>query len=264
MYNFQKISFYFLLFALASTIGFTSCSDDEMVDPDPNEMEMCDSFAISLTITPDSTIAANIFGGTEPFTYSWSDGSSSAEIEFFTDASYGLTVTDDNGCTAEGTIDLEGQPPVDDCAGFSATIVDTIYNDGAILQVYATAGGTFPFTYEWSTNETTNTIEVSDAGTYTATITDSNGCTAVATFDYNPSNDPCAGFVVDIDVSPDSLANNGTYILNAYPEGGTAPFSYIWNNGSTDVILYEISTGTYGVSVTDANGCIGADEVVVE
>ncbi len=258
MFNSQKFSFLAILFVLASTIAFTSCNDDEMVDPNP-DMVMCDSFAVDVTGN-DSIVFANVFGGTEPFTYAWSEGSTTSSIDIFAAGDYSVTVTDANGCTGEGNITID---ETINCDGFQAIILDTLL-DGNIIALEALAsGGTTPYTYLWSDSlTTTNTFAVPGDGTYTVLITDANGCTVLASYTYGTL--PCGEFSVDIEVSPDSLANNGTYILNGYPNGGTAPYLYTWSQGSTDAILYEVTTGTYGLTVEDANGCTAEDEVIVE
>jgi len=256
MFNSQKFSFLAILFVLASTIAFTSCNDDEMVDPDPDPV-MCDSFDLSITGN-DSLVFVNVFGGTEPYTYEWSEGSTTDVINIFTVGDYSVTVTDANGCTTEGSITIEGQP-VDDCAGFSGSISE----NGGTLTAEAT-GGTAPYTYIWNDSlTTTQTYDVTESGSYSVYITDSNGCIVYVSYNYDNGN-PCFGFSVDINVSPDSLNNNNTSILNAYPNGGTAPFVYTWSQGSTDAILYEVMAGTYAVTVLDANGCAAEDEVTVE
>lgn len=257
MFNFQKISFLAILFVLASTIAFTSCNEDEMPDPEP-DMVMCDSFAVDVTGN-DSIVFANVFGGTEPFIYAWSEGSTTDAINIFTAGDYSVTVTDVNGCTTEGMITIdEIEEPVDDCEDFTASISE---NDGT-LTAEAT-GGLEPYFYVWNDSlTTTQTIAATENGTYWVYITDANGCTTSAS--YGVDTLPCSGFSVDIHVSPDSLNNNGTYILNGYPNGGTAPYLYLWSEGSTDAILYNIENGTYGITVVDANGCEAEDEVTVD
>ena len=260
MFNSQKFSFLAILFVLASTIAFTSCNDDEMVDPDP-DMVMCDSFGVSITGN-DSLVFSNVFGGTEPYTYSWSEGSTTSSIDIFAAGDYGLTVTDANGCTGEGSITIEEQT-TNECDGFQGIVLDTLIDNSPHLEALA-GGGTPPYTYLWSDNMTTTyAFEPTGDGVYTVLITDANGCTVSVSYNY--STLPCTGFSVDIDVSPDTLSNNNnTYILNGYPTGGSAPFTYYWNQGSTEAILYEVTTGTYGLTVTDANGCAAEDEVIVE
>lgn len=263
MFNAQKLTFFFLLFALASTIAFTSCNDDEMGDPNPNMMTECDSFLVSVSGN-DSLLFATIISGAEPFTYNWSEGSTDSAIDIFAAGTYSVTVTDGNDCSAEFSFTIDEEEPVNNCDGFNAFVLDSLAGDYTGLEVFVN-GGTPPFTYLWSNGETVSYTDVTEDGTYTVTITDANDCTTSASFDYVMPT-PCNGFVTMIDVSPDTLSFDveNDYILNAYPTGGTAPYTYIWNQGSVEPILYQVMTGTYSVTVSDAEGCTTEDEVIVE
>jgi len=261
MFNSQKFSFLAILFVLASTIAFTSCNDDEMVDPDPDPV-ICDSFDVSITGN-DSLLFTSVFGGVEPFIYEWSEGSTTDVIDIFAAGDYSVTVTDANGCTGEASITID-EPTIDECDGFEGIVLDTLINNTVFLEALA-SGGTPPYTYLWSDSlTTTNTFEPTEGedGIYSVFITDANGCTIYVS--YNFSTLPCTDFFVNIDVSPDSLANNNTYILNGYPTGGVPPFAYTWSEGSTEAILYEVTEGTYAVTVEDINGCTAEDVVTIE
>jgi Carboxypeptidase regulatory-like domain/Secretion system C-terminal sorting domain len=106
----------------------------------------------------------------------------------------------------------------------------------------AVAEGTASFTYVWSTGETTQSIEFSSWGTNPCvTVTDANGCVTSACL-FNQVN--CQ---VLIDANP-----AGGLIANA---SGTAPFSFLWNNGSTASSISPNAPGNYCVTLTDATGC---------
>ncbi len=122
--------------------------------------------------------------------------------------------------------------------------IDTIQN-GACLQ--ALPNGTAPFTYEWSDSTTnSSTCIVPFFNTYCVTITDATGCQAVAC-----SNNNVPNCTVSIDVIPDSSG----YTITAN-SSGTPGFTYLWSNGnSTSQSIYTSVSGTFCVTVTDANGC---------
>src|SRR6185436_4845991 len=96
-------------------------------------------------------------------------------------------------------------------------------------------------------------------GNYSVTVTDANGCitsTAVSIGKNTPSimsstsstNATCSG-------------NNGSVSVNA--AGGTAPYSWLWSNGSTLQDVSGLSAGNYTVSITDANGCNTTNDVSI-
>ena len=114
-------------------------------------------------------------------------------------------------------------------------------NTGAIAVV--PSNGAAPYTVTWSNSQTGNSITNLAPGTYTVTITDNNGKVGTANITVK---DP-----EPVSVSINKVGNN----LNAYGAGGTAPYSYSWNNDVNGQFNNNVSEGTYTVTVTDANGC---------
>ena len=91
------------------------------------------------------------------------------------------------------------------------------------------SGGTSPYTYLWSNGATTEDISGLAAGTYTVTITDANGCTTNSPFTVGTDN-------VTITVTPVVTNTTCTASIGAISltvSGGTAPYTYLWNNGAT-------------------------------
>ena len=111
------------------------------------------------------------------------------------------------------------------------------------------AGGTGPFTYQWSTGDSTEDLSNLAAGTYSLLVIDANGDSVSRTFNVDGSNISLNAVVVD------TSCNAGSSIqLNV--TGGTAPYTYSWNTGdSTASLLGLQSSSGYSVVVTDANGC---------
>ncbi|TNE49216.1 MAG: hypothetical protein EP344_18280, partial [Bacteroidetes bacterium] len=120
--------------------------------------------AVDLTVT----------GGTPPYSFAWPGGITTEDISGLTAGTYTVTVTDDHDCTA--TFPATVTEPAALSFSTSITPVSCISgNNGAIdLTV---SGGTSPYTYEWSNNETTEDIGSLNAGTYIVTVTDANSCT---------------------------------------------------------------------------------------
>lgn len=174
--------------------------------------------------------------GAPPFTYLWNTGETSASILPAAPGLFCVTVTDANGCTSYTCYELGN--PVDTLCSVYISLGG---NTGAGLLVEAVAFGAPPYTYTWSTGETSNAIVISTSGQYCVTVTDSGGCTAVACADANVL--PC-----DVNIQVDSSG------LTAIPEGD-APFAYSWSNGSTAPTVTPDTDGQYCVTVTDAGGC---------
>ena len=126
-----------------------------------------------------------------------------------------------------------------DCSG------DT---DGA-LTVNAT--GAAPFTYFWSTTDTSATISNIGIGTYTVTATDSAGCfNSISTDLFSP---PALAGSFDIDEVLCESSADGSLTLN--PSGGTPPYTYMWSSGGTGLTESNLPAGPYIVTMTDAGNC---------
>jgi hypothetical protein len=158
-------------------------------------------------------IHAEGFGGTPPFTYLWSNGSTTTDVVYTQQqiANFGLTVTDAGGCTHTLTTItiLSGPPPI-------VVMVQNLVNEtpaGAAngsITINAN-GGVPPFTFHWSNGATTQTNSGLSAGTYTVTVTDSQGCTSTSSIVVHAVNAAVeAYYFQDFSVSPNpasGLAN---------------------------------------------------------
>lgn len=175
--------------------------------------------------------------GTAPFKYEWSTGESTQRIKATDDGEYCVKVTDASGCETKACERIISR---DSCA---VEIIVRKANSGIYL--HAQAKGTAPFTYEWSTGDSTATIMVEKPGEYCVKITDANGCESKTCFDY--LNDRCGVTIVA------TRTANGV-ILEAQAKG-TAPFKFKWSNGETTQRILVEKEGQYCVYIVDANGC---------
>ena len=224
-----------------------------------------DSITANITIVDascgisDGFINTTISGGTVviDYTYQWFDasntllvGETSPSIANVGAGSYRLLVTDDNACQ-ESFISVVGNSTgpiitvdsIVDNSCFSA-------NEGAI---YITASdANQPLTYDWlpqgqTTEDIFNLIE----GTYTLQVTNSVGCVSVETVEIRaPLELEATLNVTDADCG---LCNGAA---NVTVNGGTAPYTYLWNNGSTTDTASALCGGINNLEITDANGCI--------
>jgi len=198
------------------------------------------------------TAIATASGGTSPYSYSWNTSpvQTAATATGLAAGTYTVTVTDANGCTTIANVTID-QP-----AALAVTItqVNVLCNGGSNGSATATAtGGTGPYTYSWNTTPVQTGASATGliAGTYTVTVTDSNGCTATGTSQITEPTVLALDAVPAEAKCPDS--NDGAITLTV--TGGTSPYSVIWADGITTQNRTGILPGTYSVVVTDANGC---------
>jgi hypothetical protein len=195
----------------------------------------------------NGSVTASATGGSDGFSYLWGGGQTGASLGSLPAGSYSLTVTDASGCTAEAGVSIT-QPAV--LENTISSVNATCATPGS-ASISAT-GGTTPYTYAWSNGETTPSIGGLTAGTYSVTVSDANGCTAVSTATISGTLSPLAAISVNAPVTT-AQPNGGA--LSVQTIGGMAPFSFAWSNGATAAAIANLSSGTYTVTVTDANGC---------
>ncbi|MCX6311328.1 MAG: gliding motility-associated C-terminal domain-containing protein [Bacteroidetes bacterium] len=129
-------------------------------------------------------------------------------------------------------------------------------NGSATVTVTSSNG---PFTYLWLPSGGTGASATGlCAGTYSCTITAPLGCSLTQSFTI--TQPPVLAFTMNT-VPADCDAPNGT--ATATPTGGTTPYTYLWSNGQTTQTATNLAMGTYGVTVTDANGCTQIQSISV-
>ncbi|MBK8847552.1 MAG: SprB repeat-containing protein [Bacteroidetes bacterium] len=190
-------------------------------------------------------------GGTAPYTYLWSNGSTTKHQPTLSAGIYTVTVTDANGCSASTTIKI-GQPAAlvavgkgkdatcKGCDGKAKVLVD---------------GGREPYTYLWSNGATTDVVANVCAGTYVVTVTDAGGCQTMATVVINGGQASISASISKTHSISCRGGNDGE--LTATATGGSAPYTYAWSNGQSGAIATNLTAGIYTVTATDANGCTG-------
>lgn len=191
---------------------------------------------------------AIVIGGTEPYTFVWNTGDSSQTIQNLDAGTYTVTLTDVNGCSSTASATINNYPLL----GADLQITELVCGgrpEGA-ARVEA-SGGLEPYSYNWSTGESTSSIDGLGTGEYQVTVTDANGCSVELTGQVTVID----SIVIDAQVFPVNCAGESNGIISLSVSGGTGAYSYNWSNGSTDAILFDIPPGVYTVEVTDETQC---------
>ncbi|MBL0052471.1 MAG: SprB repeat-containing protein [Bacteroidetes bacterium] len=194
-------------------------------------------------------IAINVSGGTQPYTFVWSNGATTQDITNLSALTYTVTVTDSNGCTATLS-QLITQP------GTLSVIIGTVTNTTATEQAQGNCNKCkwrhTTIHFVWSNGATTQDITNLSALTYTVTVTDSSGCTAtLSQLITQPGTlSVTIGTVTNTTCNG---ANTGAIAINV--SGGTQPYAFAWSNGATTQDITNLSALTYTVAVTDSSGC---------
>ena len=230
-----------------------------------------DSITVSVKTAPTASSTAVLAGclkatgsadltvisGATPYTYMWSNGETTEDLGNIAAGIYTVTITDDKGCELKHIVPV-GNTPAPTVVPTVTNVACAADNTGAIsLSVTGTAP---PFSFNWSTSDTTQNIANLTAGIYNVTITDDLGCKSVAT---NKVTEPNA-LQLDKTFTNVDCFGTSTGTITVTVAGGTGAYTFDWADiaGSNDVQdRTNLAAGTYYLTVTDANGCMDSTSV---
>ena len=198
--------------------------------------------AITVNVNPSGT-----------YNYTWDTNPvlTTASISSLGVGTYTVTITGTNVCSISLPVQLTTPDKL--------VVAPTVWAAGCGLNngyiTTAVTGGTMPYNYTWSTNETTSSIHNLASGNYALSVTDANGCIANfgSIFLDNKNN-----IVTPVLGNGGNLCPGQKIILDP---GNFA--SYKWQDNSTSSTYTVNSAGTYSVTVTDGYGCTGFASVTI-
>jgi hypothetical protein len=182
---------------------------------------------------------------------------------------YSIYTKDANGCISITNINIS--QPTNLALSSVVSHVSCAGGDNGVINITVN-GGKAPYTYSWSTLSFNEDIFNLIAGTYTVTVTDANGCSINGSFTVSEPTNP---IIVNGVVTATSGATVADGVVDITVSGGTAPYTYNWNNGAVSEDISSLLPGVYVVIVTDANGCttttsytvsfnVGIDKSIIE
>lgn len=195
-------------------------------------------------------LAAQLSGGTGDFSFAWSSGSNDADAKNLPAGTYGLTVTDADGCFVRTTATVAQPSPI--APNLTATGVTAAgANDGAVASIVS--GGTAPYFYQWSDGRISESIDLLSEGVYTLTVSDANGCTAEQTTTVNAAG--CA-ISASIEATDPACGGEASGAARLTVLGATDPIEIVWSNGATGAVADGLAAGNHIATITDAAGCV--------
>jgi len=214
--------------------------------------------AVTAIVTPvitscggnNGSISVSPSGGTAPYTYLWSNASTTDTIFNLAAGNYTVTVTDDNGCTLTGADSVKSSAVPIINLGTIKDVTCFGGNDGSAS--VNPSGGIAPYTVNWSNGSTGNAVNNFAAGIYVVTVEDFTGCTVTESFTVNQASQLVLNASAGTTICIGDSAN-----LAVVASGGTSPYTYLWSNGNTSngIVVTPVVTSTYTVTVTDSIGC---------
>lgn len=197
------------------------------------------------------SVNLTVSGGTGNYTFAWDNGSTSEDLSGVAAGTYNVMVTDANGCKGSASATVN-QPSSALSASASATDVKCFGGMTGSVDL-TVAGGTSGYSFAWDNGSTSEDLSGVAAGTYNVEVTDANGCKTNATATVNGPSAALQGSAITTKNVNCFGGSNGMIDLTV--TGGTAGYSFAWDNGATTEDLSGLVAGTYSVTITDANGC---------
>jgi len=205
-------------------------------------------------------LLAEPIDGTPPFTFVWDnnipDGAGPHNVCPPVTTVYSVTMTDAEGIssTDNATVTVNPNPVV------NVTTEDVLcFGDCNGTATANVSVGTAPYTYVWSDGQVTDPAVDLCPGEYFVTVTDANGCTGTGSGIVGEPEE------LTLSISSTNISGIGECDATATvtPQGGTTPYSYLWNDPEqqTTQTAVDLCSGDYCVTVTDANGC--TDDICV-
>ncbi|MBN8679909.1 MAG: T9SS type A sorting domain-containing protein [Chitinophagales bacterium] len=207
------------------------------------------------------SLQASLSNGVAPFHYQWLPlAPDTSKLTHLPPGAYALTITDGNGCldSASAQISLVG--------------AITLQVSGQGISCFGAANGWLaatpvtgaaPFAWQWTGWPGTDSLaQPLGPGQYAVTVHDAYGCSA--SFAFPPMSQPDSLWALAAtspQTNPD-VPNGGAAVTGIF--GGTQPYDFAWNTGSTQQAIAGLEAGSYTVTVADKNGCETVVEVVVQ
>ncbi len=228
-----------------------------LIEPDLPEfnVELVD---VSCSGGMDGSITVNITSGILPFEFALDTAAyqTSNVFENLSVGAYTLYLLDDSGCVFSNTANLEEPPPLNALTSSQNETCD--YANGWIS--VAAEGGTFPYNYQWDTQDASPSISDLSEGTFHLSITDGNYC--LFTDSIIIRNEPAP--TIEAQLQDLNCFEDQNAWINLIVESDAAPFDFIWSNGESVQQINDLSSGAYSVTVTDQNNCFASAHFSIE
>ncbi|WP_339757276.1 gliding motility-associated C-terminal domain-containing protein [Algoriphagus aquimarinus] len=198
----------------------------------------------------NGSINLSVKGGQAPYTYQWSNGSTSKDLINITEGDYSVIIKDQTGCSFQASYAVKAATQMglketvqpESCAGAG---------NGSI-QV-SVQGGTAPYIYKWNNGQSTSKLGDVNAGDYSLIVTDAFGCTVEKKF--TVGTDSALELEV-LDQTKAACAGSSAGSIHLAIKGASGKYSTKWSDDPSAGLNREnLSAGTYHLSVSDESGC---------
>jgi hypothetical protein len=194
----------------------------------------------------DGAIDIAVSGGTMPYTYSWSNGATTQDIQNIEAGPYEVIVYDADSCVAVKSFIISEPEPYN----FSSSIIEATCGAADGIGTLIVSGGTAPYSYAWETGSGSPTEVGLAVGVYKVKVTDANACVDTASVIMTENGAPRI-ILNSIVPAQCGLTDGALYVSIS---AGSGDYSYFWSSGATTQDLENVPSGTYTLTVSDNQG----------
>jgi len=195
-------------------------------------------------------------GSIAPYQYIWSQGNTNAVVTALTTGVYTVTTTDAIGCVNIDTVSITDQSVV---LQWQAQILNDLCNQNSGSIEIQVNNGVAPYNYTWSNSVQSSLNGTLTAGNYQVTITDSNGCLGVDSFNILAVPGPS----IFMQTNALSCFNSSDGAILPVISGANGSLSYLWSTGESSSSIQQLGSGSYSLTVTDSLGCTANSSAII-
>ena len=208
----------------------------------------------------DGAIDLTVQGTKGLVTYNWTGPgaytATTKNISNLDTGNYCLIVRDTSSCRAEICVRM-----VRKLQFAPAVVVNPCEGSSTGSVTLSLSGGVAPFSYKWSNGQTVQNINKLGPGSYSVTATDAQNATLSLSVTLTEQSKPrVTPTITHVTGAPSN--NNGQISLSVL--GGTAPYTFLWDNGATSSTIETLVTGKYCVKVSDNSSCSVDTCIIIE
>ena len=206
------------------------------------------SFKCNDKCSGSATAKAN--GGIPPYSFAWSDGQKNPTALTLCPGNYNLTISDNVGCTLDTIVVIE---PVINLSINIDTIINSCFGKCKGMATVIAQGGKPPYSYLWDDGQTDTTAINLCPKTHSVTVTESssNSCS----IDFNISEYSKISSTI-LELNNIMCYGECKALLQTVVNGGTPPYSYLWDHKKGYDTLQNVCAGQHMLTVVDKNNCL--------
>ena len=210
----------------------------------------------------DGRALAQFSGGDPAYIYVWDNGESTLLADELTGGYHSFSVVDDRGCEVIDSIFIPESSEIISSLVIQDSVACYGYSNGSVS--VSTTGGYSDYIYSWSTGALdTGLVDTAynlSYGVYALTTEDSLGCSVVDSI-YMPEPGLLTMEASELAWISCYGANDG--LASGVAQGGTLPYTFVWDNNQVGATVNTLSPGLHTVVVTDSRGCTASDTVFI-